>query len=412
VNARLLWVAETCGRLTDLQCGFRRRRSAVDLLVNLEGHLQTAFAKKQHTLGIFIDLEKTYDTTWRFLILRSFREWGLRGYLPRFVPAFMQNRRFAVRVGGAQSSFHVQETGVPQGSVLHVTLFAIAINSIVSVVRTPVRCSLFVDDFAIYCSSSNLATAERQLQLTVDRLEMWAAETGFRFSPPKTVSVHFCRKRGLFPDPAIKLYGEAIPVEPSVRFLGLTLDSRLSWQQHILNLKQRCLKALNIMKCLSGTSWGADRTVLLRVYRAVVRSKLDYGAMVYSSARPSTIRSLGSVHHAGIRIATGAFRTSPVESLWAEAGEPPLSLRREYLLASYAAKISSMPRHFVYDQMLHPDNRVYAHKPNATRPAGIRLQDILAKFNLNFSTRAALYVTSDATLARSFYSLRVGADQV
>jgi len=121
---------------------------------------------------------------------------------------------------------------------------------------------------------------------------------------------------------------------------------------------------------------------------------------------------LGSVHHAGIRIATGAFRTSPVESLWAEAGEPPLSLRREYLLASYAAKISSMPRHFVYDQMLHPDNRVYAHKPNATRPAGIRLQDILAKFNLNFSTRAALYVTSDATLARSFYSLRVGADQV
>jgi len=97
VNARLIWVAETCGRLTDLQCGFRRRTSTVDLLVNLEGHLETAFAKKQHSLGIFFDLEKAYDTTWWFLMLRSFREWGLRGYLPTFVSAFMQNRRFAVR---------------------------------------------------------------------------------------------------------------------------------------------------------------------------------------------------------------------------------------------------------------------------------------------------------------------------
>ncbi|GBN04509.1 hypothetical protein AVEN_171357-1, partial [Araneus ventricosus] len=62
---------------------------------------------------------------------------------------------------------------------------------------------------------------------------------------------------------------------------------------------------LNIMKVLSNTSWGADKVSLMRIYRSLVRSKLDYGVPVYGSAAKSTLKMLDSVHHQGLRIATG-----------------------------------------------------------------------------------------------------------
>ncbi|GFQ96972.1 putative RNA-directed DNA polymerase from transposon BS [Trichonephila clavata] len=64
-------------------------------------------------------------------------------------------------------------------------------------------------------------------------------------------------------------------------------------------------------------------------HRALIRSKLDYGSVVYSSACKSLLKILDPVHHQGLRLCLGAFRTSPVESLYAEAYEPPLDLRRK-----------------------------------------------------------------------------------
>ena len=85
--------------------------------------------------------------------------------------------------------------------------------------------------------------------------------------------------------------------------------------RHIKYLKAKCLKALNLLKVLPHTNFGADRTTLLRLYRSLIRSKLDYGAIVYGSARKSYLAMLDPVHHQGLRLALGAFRTSPVENL-------------------------------------------------------------------------------------------------
>ena len=92
---------------------------------------------------MFFDLEKAYDTAWRFGILRTIHESGLRGELPKFIRAFVANRKFKVKVGNTFSTLHNQEEGVPQGSVLSVTLFALAINGIASVI--PFFCSLTND---------------------------------------------------------------------------------------------------------------------------------------------------------------------------------------------------------------------------------------------------------------------------
>ncbi|GFO00731.1 RNA-directed DNA polymerase from mobile element jockey [Plakobranchus ocellatus] len=73
--------------------------------------------------------------------------------------------------------------------------------------------------------------------------------------------------------------------------------------------------------------WGADRATLLRLHRTLVRSKLDYGSVTYGSANKHVLRALDPIHHQGLRIALGAFRTTPIKSLYAEAGEPSLEHR-------------------------------------------------------------------------------------
>ena len=384
VNARLMWHLEKNNFLCAEQSGFRRNRSVTDNLTQLEGLIQDSFLTRKHLIAVFFDLEKAYDTTWKYGILQTIHKWGIRGHLPHFVQNFMADRSFHVRVGNTLSSAFDQENGVPQGCVLSVTLFAIAINSITTCIRTPVRASLYVDDLAIFYQTGNLNSAQRQLQLTINRLESWADRHGFRFSSSKTTCMHFSRHRLFHPHPVLTLANQVLPFSESTRFLGMVFDEKLTWLPHLRQLKEKCLKAMNILKVLSGTSWGADRTSMLRLYRSLIRSKLDFGCTIYASARKSYIGILDPVHNAGIRLCTGAFRTSPIVSLHCEAGEAPLKIRRDYLLASYIAKLRGMPKHPAYRSVFAAPNVVlYNTRQKATRPVGIRAKELLAAIGMD-----------------------------
>ena len=130
-------------------------------------------------------------------------------------------------------------------------------------------------------------TIERHLQQNLNKKEQWATKNGFKFSKSKTQCVHFCQLRKQHDDPVLTLYGSPIPVVQEYKYLGLIFDKKLSFIPHIKYLKAKCLKSLNILKVLSHTTWGADRTTLLQLYRSLIRSKLDYGSIVYGSARKS-----------------------------------------------------------------------------------------------------------------------------
>ena len=94
---------------------------------------------------------------------------------------------------------------------------------------------------------------------------------------------------------------------------------------------------------LSHTSWGADRTTLLKLYHSLVRSKLGYVCIIYGSARKSYLQMLGPIHNQGLRLALGAFKTSLVASLYVEADEPSLYSRREKLSLQYAIRLAANP---------------------------------------------------------------------
>ena len=383
INTRLIWFLESNGLITNFQCGFRSKRSTVDHLVRLETFVREAFIKKEHLTAVFFDLEKAYDTTWKYGIMRDLSDFGLKGRLPIFIDNFLSNRNFKVRVGTTLSGLQGQEEGVPQGSILSVTLFSIKINNIVKALNPGVDCSLYVDDFLICYRSKHIHTIERQLQQCLNKIQKWALENGFKFSKTKTQCMHFCQLRGLHNDPVLKLDGVEIPVVDQYKFLGIIFDRKLSFIPHINHLKAKCQKALQLLRVVAHTDWGADKLTLLKLYRSLVRSKLDYGCFIYGSARKSYLRCLDSIHHLGLRLALGALRTSPVESLYVEANEAPLSLRRERLALQYYTKLQSCPSNPAFECTIDPKYKeLFARKESAIPSFGIRIQLILDVSNI------------------------------
>jgi hypothetical protein len=247
--------------------------------------------------------------------MQDLHNFGIRGRLAYFISSFLKDRQFKVRVGNTLSDPHEQEMGVPQGCILSVTLFSVKINSIVKAVNPGIECFLYVDDFCICYRSKHMHTIERQLQQVLNNLHKWSNENGFKFSKTKTKCMHFCNVRKLHLDPELTLDNTPIEVVKEFKFLGLVFDSKLSFIPHIKYLSDKCQRALNLIRVVSSMDWGADREVLLRLYRSLIRSKLDYGCIVYGSARNSYIKKLDTIHNQGLRLALGAFRTSPIASL-------------------------------------------------------------------------------------------------
>ena len=371
VNSRLVWHLENNGLLS-VQFGFRRNRSTMDPLLRLSAQIQQGFSNRCQTIGVFFDLEKAYDTTWRFGIIKRLYEMGIRGNMLNFIHSFLSDRYIKVRVGSTVSSSFELEEGVPQGSVLSVMCFAVAINSIVESVSPPVKASLFVDDLAIYVTSYDAVSACNYLQKSINAVSKWADDNGFRFSTSKTVAVRFSRSTRQETIPNLKLKDSLIPYEKEVKFLGMIFDSKLTWSSHIDSLKIKVKKSLNILKVVSGFSWGADKRSLLRLYDSLCQSKLEYGCQIYSSACKSKLKELDVVHHTGLRICSGAFKTSPAESLYIDTEELPLDLRREELGLRYMFKLNSTPDNPAAAIFKQCDPYRY-EKPRASRPLPVRL---------------------------------------
>ena len=148
-------------------------------------------------------------------------------------------------------------------------------------------------------------------------------------------------------------------------------------------LKTQCKEALNLIRVVANLKWGGGRDTLLTLYRAIVRSKLNYGCIVYGTASNTNLQQLESIHNSGLRLALGAFCTSPVSSLYKETNEVPLEERRLKLSMHYYLKTSACidnPAHHDLHEFDRTTRDLYAPKSNwrgrMTRPAEINAESV------------------------------------
>ena len=133
INIRLTFFLESNELLPAHQFGFRRMHSTVDALNRFTSEVMTALHRKQQVICVSFDIKKAYDKAWRFGIIKTLHDMGLRGYLPAFIKKILHNRTFRARIGYSMSEQLQLEQGIPQGSVLSCSLFSIAISGVLAV---------------------------------------------------------------------------------------------------------------------------------------------------------------------------------------------------------------------------------------------------------------------------------------
>ena len=165
----------------------------------------------------------------------------------------------------------------------------------------------------------------------MDSLTPWLAGLGLSISIPKCQLCVVTRARRRAGDVSIRAGDTLISFQPTLKYLGVILDSRLTWVPHIKCIADKAIRTTNILRVIARVSWGANPALLLTVYRNLVRSYPEWGAPFFRCAAVSALGILDRAQFGALRVALGCMRTTPTSVLLSEAGEPPLSLRRSLL---------------------------------------------------------------------------------
>ena len=410
LNIRLIYVLESNNLLSKFQTGSRSGRCAQENLLALEDEIHDAFLQNKLLVSIFFDLEKAYDTCWSQIILGELHRFGLRGNLPIIIDNYLSGRKFKVRVGNQLSKTYNQEMGVPQGGILSVILFIIAMNTVSEFIFNTMTHAMYVDDLRISFLSSRLSGAQRNLNMLLKNLQNWMDRTGFKFSTTKTKAVIFRRGRRWTnlknEDLKLNLRNEQIEVVNVIKLLGHLLDEKFTGLPQINALKKKCTTDLNAIKIMVKYSKASDMNFLLRIYRSLILSKLDYGSQIYGTVGVSYLTRLDTVHHAALRLCTGAYRTTDSQSLYVEANEPSLTNRRLLLDLQFFVRTKRIPnrKKFISWEDSYMDS-LYDKKSNVYfKPMSYGYKTRTAIKDVNISipkiTKLRLYVSPPWTLEK------------
>ena len=201
---------------------------------------------------------------------------------------FVSDRKYLVKLKDYFTRPYSLDNGTAQGSALSPLLFLIMINDFPKLSRFTSE-ALFADDCTIWRSGNNILQIMKHLQDDLKLIETWCKEWGFVINTSKTIGIVFSNK-GITINPTLKINDRIIEFKSSCKILGVAFDSRLSWMHHIQDVRERISPRLNLMRSLTGVNWGASKSTLLIIYKAWIRSILDYNCWVYRDAAKSNLR--------------------------------------------------------------------------------------------------------------------------
>nr|XP_037287166.1 uncharacterized protein LOC119180127 [Rhipicephalus microplus] len=330
---RLEWIADQLGFFPEQQTGFRRHRCTADSISDVVATLEDARNSGDVAMLLLLDVENAFDGLPHVVIEAALDRLGISGCLRGFVTAFLSGRTFRVRVGKETSQPRDITAGVPQGSVLSPFLFNLALAglpaSLPTDTRFPARCSVYADDVALWARGprQSIPAIRRSLQAALDAVITYLGGIGLKVSATKTEAllIHPLAAGRTYVR-RLKVGNRNLPWRLTVKYLGLTVDHRLTWIPAAKAAATRVKRVQGAITKLQQRGRGCSAKWALRLNQAAASSVLLYGLPLVTLS-PARRDLLEGLHRKALRTILGLPKCSPVAATLAEAGEWPLSLR-------------------------------------------------------------------------------------
>lgn len=162
---------------------------------------------------------------------------GLKGRVIGFLKGYLSNWIFQVIIGNNRSKVFREETGVPQGSVIVVTLFLVAMDGFFADLSTGILLFVYADDIVLMAVQATTKALRRKLKSAVSHATKSA---GFQLSAPKSGFMHCCRIQHPVINSPITVKDGTIPRKKTLKILGVIIDRNISFIQHFNNVKDNC----------------------------------------------------------------------------------------------------------------------------------------------------------------------------
>ena len=287
--------------LSDQQYGFKPKHSTCMAILNLIDKIACDLDTGKIAVGLFIDLSKAFDTIDHNILLDKLYRYGIRGIAFKLMQSYLKNRKQFVSIDNNNSSMTTVKCGVPQGSILGPLLFIIYINDIVNVSNI-LNMVLFADDTNLFLTGNKIEEITLILNVELCKLSRWFKLNELSLNISKTNYIVFRQKnKKLSNVPDILIDNNKIDMVHSSKFLGVIINERLTFCDHIKLIKQKISKSLGILKYVR---YKLSHTILRSLYFTLINPYYEYCNLVWSSNR--YVGEIVTLQKKAVRIICGA----------------------------------------------------------------------------------------------------------
>ena len=283
--------------ITKFQYGFQKNKSTEKAIIDLCEYLYENLNKKFYSIAVFIDFKKAFDTIDHEILLKKLEAYGVRGLAHKWFKDYLGKRTHAVKFKNILSCPKTLNVGLPQGSLISPVLFLLFINDLpnLSPAITPL---LFADDTTLCFSGPSLPNLNISVNQNLEIFHSWSIANRLTLNVIKTNYMLFTN-RPINVNMSVRLGQSILECKESVKFLGVHIDHKLNFKDHIKYICNRVSKSTGILYVMRNF---APLPVLKSIYYSLIYSHLSYCTTVWGGTYTTNLQPLRIKQKKAIRI--------------------------------------------------------------------------------------------------------------
>ncbi|KAL1448140.1 hypothetical protein WDU94_003659 [Cyamophila willieti] len=276
--------------LSPLQHGFRQKMSTSTNILDFLNYVSKFIDRQNQVDVVYFDVAKAFDVVHHDLLLLKLEKYGLSTNYVKWFRSYLVDRSFKVKIGNTLSGEYPILSGIPQGSNLGPLLFLIFINDVLSVISC--QALLFADDLKIFHGYDHASPESDVLQSNISNVVKWYDRNYLAINVSKTRAITFTRKYQYTSYP-YEVNGAPILRVFEIVDLGFLLDHKLLFNKYVADTVNKCFSRFGMLLKLCGRF--DLPTILITLFNMFIRSKIDYGLLIFCSVHKTNCDQLERV---------------------------------------------------------------------------------------------------------------------
>ena len=330
--------------LNQSQFGFRKKHSTEHALLQLTNYIVSNQEKNKFVIGLSMDLSKAFDRINHRILLEKLHHIGFRGPALFLIKSYLESRKQQVWIGNVKSSSLFISQGVPQGSILGPILFLIYINDLKNAAKH-VDMIQYADDTTALISGHNLNNAITYLNEDMSQISQWLKANDLILNHKKTKCIFFGTKK--MPPTILPIIIDNVNIErvDSLRFLGVQVDHRLSWRDHLEMICDKISKGIAILHRVHRVF---TTGILKTLYFSFVYPYINYCNLVWGNAPTTCLRRLYILQKKAIKLIFNLPFLTPTTEVFSRSKLLPLDMINSYQAIIFMFKFENqlLPKSF------------------------------------------------------------------